>query len=186
MKQKVRKTIAATPEEKRVAKEAKRKKLQAHIRNSGIPRDNRGRWLKGVSGNDLGRPRTALAELCRAQISKLGLVGVLGEIGSRRGVYKDKKNGLTISDQIAAIRLLLLYGFGQPKGEIDAGDVKIQVVYDNRNQIAIANAAPGAAEDHRGGEALQRSLLRPPLGQDDAGYGSPDPSGAAGSTHSVV
>src|SRR5690348_15938406 len=87
-------------------------------------RDAQGRWIRGVSGNDLGRPRSALAELCRQEITKHGLVKVLGSIAARTGDYAKKtKIPVTVSDQINAIRLLLLYGFGMPKHEIDTGDV---------------------------------------------------------------
>jgi len=145
-------------------------------------KDARGRWLKGVSGNSLGRPRSALSELCRQQITKHGLVAVLGSIAARTGDYGAKtKIPITVADQINAIKLLLLYGFGQPKGEIDAGDnVRIEVTYDNRNQIAITNAAHGAGEDHTGIQTFQRPLLRQAIRQDDAGDGSLDSPGAAG------
>jgi hypothetical protein len=126
----------------------------------------------------LGRPRNALAELCRQQITKHGLVAVLGAIAARTGDYGAKKKiEITVADQINAIKLLLLYGFGQPKAEIDSGDnVRIEVTYDNRNQIAIANAAPGASEDHTRVEAFQHPLLRQAIRQDDVGAGSPDSS----------
>lgn len=148
----------------------------------GTPRNGRGQWIKGTSGNSLGRPRTALAELCRLQITKRGLVAVLGEIASRSGQYGKKYKGIpiTVSDQINAIRLLLLYGFGVPKAEIDGADhVKIEVTYDNRS-INIANAASGAGEDHSANEAIQRRLLRPEVWQDDSGDGSSDSSGPEG------
>jgi hypothetical protein len=181
MKQKVRRAIAATPEERKQAKLEKKHKLQAHIRESGIPRDNRGRWLKGVSGNDLGRPRTALAELCREQVTKHGLVQVLGSIAARTGEYNKKsKISITVSDQINAIRLLLLYGYGLPKNEIDTGEVKIEVSYSDNRSINIAHAAQGAGDDHPAEQALQQLGLRAPLGKNDAGSGSLDSSGTAG------
>ena len=63
-------------------------------------RDARGRWIKGVSGSDLGRPRSALAELCRAQIDKHSLVAVLGSIAARKGEYnKRAKIPVTVADQ---------------------------------------------------------------------------------------
>ncbi len=144
-------------------------------------RNARGQWVKGVSGNDLGRPRSALAELCRQQITKHGLVAVLGSIAARSGDYGTKKKiQITVSDQINAIRLLLLYGFGMPKSEIDNGDVKIEVTYADHRSIAITNAAPGAGEDHHGSEALQRCLLRSPIRQDLVGAGQTDPSCSKG------
>jgi hypothetical protein len=73
-------------------------------------RDARGRWLPGKSENDMGRPRSALAELCRLQITKHGLVGVLGAIAASKNDYAARtKIPITVSDQINAIRLLLLY-----------------------------------------------------------------------------
>src|ERR1017187_5348216 len=104
MKAKVREVINMTAEERKQAKIEAKRRLNA----SGIPRDARGRILPGYSGNSLGRPRTALAELCRAQVTKLGLVRVLGSIAARAGDYAKKtKIPITVSDQINAIRLLL-------------------------------------------------------------------------------
>ncbi len=142
-------------------------------------RDARGRWVKGVSGNDLGRPRSALAELCRQQITKHDLVAVLGCIAARTGDYARKtKIPVTVADQINAIKLLLTYGFGVPKAEIDGGDVRIEVTYDNRS-VTIANAARGAGEDHSGEQEVQRRLLRAEVREDRAGDGPPDPPRAA-------
>ncbi|MGA1998339.1 MAG: hypothetical protein ABSH45_21450 [Bryobacteraceae bacterium] len=145
-------------------------------------RDARGHWIKGTSGNSLGRPRSALAELCRDQITKHGLVAVLGAIAARTGEYASKtKIPITVSDQINAIRLLLLYGFGQPKAEIDSGDIKIEVSYavDNRS-VTFANATRGAGEDHQGVQEVQRRLLRPEIRQDLLGSGQIDPPCAQG------
>jgi hypothetical protein len=143
-------------------------------------RDGRGRWIKGVSGNDLGRPRNALAELCRQQITKHGLVAVLGSIAARTGDYGGKKKiEVSVGDQVQAIKLLLLYGFGAPKNEIDSGDVRIEVTYDNRS-VNIANAAPFPGEDHQRGEAVQRAVVRPEIWQNDARHGPADSPGAAG------
>ena len=140
-------------------------------------RDARGRWVKGVSGNDLGRPRSALSELCRAQITKHGLVSVLGSIAARTGEYaRRSKIPVTVGDQINAIRLLLLYGYGVPRAEIDQGDVKIEVTYDNRS-VTITNTASGTTDDHTGVEEVQHRLLRAPMGEDHTGSGSRDSSG---------
>jgi hypothetical protein len=142
MKTTIKRALAMTPE--KLAEERKLARIEAKQKQaaSGVMRDARGRILPGYSGNNLGRPRTALSELCRAQISKHALVAVLGSIAARTGEYAKKTTvPLTVSDQINAIRLLLLYGYGAPKSEIDAGnDVKIQVTYDNR-QVNIANVA---------------------------------------------
>ena len=143
-------------------------------------RDGRGRWIKGASGNDLGRPRSALADLCRQQITKHGLVAVLGSIAARTGDYGAKKKvEVSVGDQVQAIKLLLLYGFGAPKSEIDSGDVRIEVTYDNRS-VNIANAAPSTGEDHQRGEAFQCAVVRQEVWQDDARHGPADSSGAAG------
>src|ERR1035441_4675663 len=136
MKAKVREVINMTAEERKQAKIEAKRRLNA----SGIPRDARGRILPGYSGNSLGRPRTALAELCRAQVTKLGLVRVLGAIAARTGDYgANKKIEVAVADQLHAIRLLLLYGYGVPKAEIDSGDVKIEVTYADNRQVNIAN-----------------------------------------------
>jgi hypothetical protein len=64
--------------------------------------------IKGVSGNDLGRPRTAFAELCRPQFTTHGLVAVLGRNAARTGDYSKKsKIPITVAEQINAIRLTL-------------------------------------------------------------------------------
>jgi len=148
-----------------------------------VPQRNaRGQWLPGCGGNSLGRPKTALAELCRQQITKHGLVAVLGSIAARTGDYATKtKIPITVSDQINAIRLLLLYGYGVPKNEIDAGDsVRIEVSYADNRSVTIANAAPGAGEDHQGVQEVQHRLLRPSLRQDPPGDGPSDSPGLEG------
>jgi len=140
-------------------------------------RNARGQWIKGVSGNDMGRPRSVLAELCREQVTKHGLVAVLGNVAARTGDYNAKsKIPITVTDQINAIRLLLLYGYGAPKNEIDTGDVKIEVTYADNRSVTFANAASGTGENHTGVQALQRTLLRPEIWQDDAGNGSTNSS----------
>jgi len=144
-------------------------------------RNARGQWVKGISGNDHGRPRTALAELCREQVTKLGLVRVLGNIAARTGDYGGKKKvQVTVSDQVQAIKLLLLYGFGAPKNEIDNGEVRIEVSYADHRQVNIAHAAPGTGADHSRGEEIQHRLLRSPVREDDAGPGQADTSGVEG------
>ena len=170
-----------TPE--KLAEERKQAKIEAARKQaaSGVPRDARGRILPGHSLNSLGRPRTALAELCRAQISKHALVAVLGSIAGRTGEYAQKtKIPLTVADQINAIRLLLLYGYGAPKSEIDNGDVKIEVTYADNRSVTIANAASGPGEDHQGVPEIQHRLLRTPVRQDPVGNGPIDSSGAEG------
>jgi hypothetical protein len=174
MKQKIRSILDKSPAQlKQDRREAKKAKKAL-----GPPtRDAMGHWLKGTSGNDMGRPRTALAELCRAEVTKHSLVKVLGSIAARTGDYdKKSKIPITVSDQINAIRLLLLYGFGVPKAEIDTGDVRIEVTYADNRQVNFTNAASSPGQDNRGGQALQRSVVRKALRQDDSGTEPADPA----------
>jgi hypothetical protein len=68
------------------------------------------------------------------------LIERLGRIGAG----KDSNGNVDVGQQIRAIRLLLAYGYGPPKGEIESGDgVVIQVTYVERNQIAINGPTPG-------------------------------------------
>jgi hypothetical protein len=138
-------------------------------------RDAKGHLIKGVSGNDLGRPRSALSVLCREQITKHGLVKVLDAIASRSGDYgrKHKDIQITVSDQILAIKLLLSYGYGIPRHEIDRpGDVKIEVSYVNdHRQTLITNATLEPTHNHQGSQTLQRSLLLETMGEDGSGDG---------------
>jgi hypothetical protein len=137
------------------------------------------RWIKGQSGNSKGRPRdgTAIAGLARSQVERHKLIEKLGGIGARAGEYTK----VDVDQQIRAIQLLLAYGYGPPRGELESGDaVVIQVTYVERNQIAINGAAPGAIAGDATGETLQRGLLRATLGQDGTGNGSVDPPGTAG------
>jgi hypothetical protein len=177
MKERIKKAMAMTTEERKAAKIEGQRKAAA----SGVPRDARGRILPGHSLNSLGRPKTALSVLCREQVSKLGLVRVLGAIAARSGDYRTNKIEVQVSDQIAAIKLLLLYGFGQPKAEIDGSDrVTIEVKYADNRSINIANAASGSGEDHSDVEEVQRRLLRPSLREDGSRDGSVDSSSAEG------
>lgn len=138
------------------------------------------RWTKGKSGNPRGRPKkgTAIAGLARKQIEKHKLVEKLGSIGARQAEYSD----VDLDQQLRAIQLLLSYGYGPPRAELDTSEkgVVVQVIYAERHQIAINGAALGAAEGDPGSQTIQRGLLRPPLGEDDAGNGPPDPSSTAG------
>ena len=137
------------------------------------------RWTKGHSGNPKGRPKvgTAIAGLARSQLEKHRLIERLGRIGAG----EDSNGNVDVGQQIRAIQLLLAYGYGPPKGEIESGDgVVIQVVYVERNPIAINGPAPGATAGDSAGQTVQRGLLRAPVGQDGPGNGSVDPDGAAG------
>ena len=137
------------------------------------------RWTKGQSGNPRGRPKTAtaIAELARGQVEKHKLLEKLGSMGAAEGDYSE----VDVDQQLRAIQLLLAYGYGPPRAEIEGREgLVIQVNYVERNQIAITGAAPGAIPSDSGGQALQCRLLRPPLGQDGVGDGSTDSSGSAG------
>ena len=92
------------------------------------------RWSKGKSGNSHGRPKkgTAIAELARQQIEKHQSVETLGQIAAGQGE-------MDTDQQLRAIQLLLAYGYGPPRPEIarNDGGVVIQVLYADRNPIAI-------------------------------------------------
>jgi hypothetical protein len=140
--------------------------LAAIRASGGVPRDAQGHVLPGHSLNALGRPRIALAELCRQQVTKRGLVRVLGEIAARTGKQKSE---VTVGDQVRAIQLLLTYGYGLPKGEIESGDVKIEVIYADNRQVNLTAAARGTGANHSGVEEIQCGGLRKALGEDQAG-----------------
>jgi hypothetical protein len=137
------------------------------------------RWIKGQSGNPQGRPRegTAIAGLARSQVERHKLIEKLGGIGAREGEYAK----VDVDQQIRAIQLLLAYGYGPPRAELEGGDaVVIEVTYVERNQIRIDGTAPSAIAGGAAGETVQRGLLRSPLGEDGIGNGSADPLGATG------
>ena len=137
------------------------------------------RWIAGESGNPKGRPRegTAIAGLARSQVQRRKLVEKLGQIGAREGEYTE----VDVNQQVRAIQLLLAYGYGPPKGELEGGDaVVIQVTYVERNRITINGPSLGAIAGGAAGETVQCDLLRAPLGKDGTGNGSADSCGAEG------
>src|ERR1700751_2974170 len=76
-------------------------------------RDGKGRFVKGFCPNPNGRPKEALAELCRKVTSKRRLVDILGSIGAGVGSYRRAP----LSDRIRAIEILLGFGCGRPTSE---------------------------------------------------------------------
>ena len=137
------------------------------------------RWVKGQSGNRRGRPKsgTAITDLARSQVGKHRLVEKLGHIAACEGEYVE----VNVDQQLRAIQLLLAYGYGPPRPDIESSEgIVIQVTYAETNRIAIASAARGAITGDSGGQAVQRDVLRAALGQDGAGDGSADPCGTAG------
>jgi hypothetical protein len=104
------------------------------------------RWTKGQSGNRKGRPKSgiAIAELARGQVARHKLIEKLGRIGARLGEYIK----VDVDQQMRAIQLLLAYGYGPPRAEVNVSEgVVIQVVYAETNHVAVTSAAPGAVAD---------------------------------------
>jgi len=135
------------------------------------------RWLKGNSGNPRGRLRsgTAIADLARSQVHKHQLIEMLGSIAAGDKDHAD----VEVDQQLRAIQLLLVYGYGPPRTEVEAREaLLIQVNYVERNQIAITGTAPGTAAGDPGCQAVQRGLLRTSLGKNGSGNGSSDPPSA--------
>ena len=100
-----------------------------------------GRWTKGRSGNPKGRPRkgTAIADLARSQIQKHKLIEELGRIAIGDGTC----SGLGFDQRLRAIQLLLAYGYGPPRPEVDTNEkLVIEVNYVDKNPVAVTKSAP--------------------------------------------
>jgi hypothetical protein len=127
-------------------------------------------WQKGRSGNPRGRPRSRdeLGELLRQTVDR------------RR--FAEKLCELCYAGDVQAMRLLLSYTDGLPiaRAELERSEgIQIMVTYVQNNWLELTGATPGASENHPGIQAVQRDLLRTPLGQDGAGDGSTDSPGVA-------
>src|SRR5262249_26576644 len=129
-------------------------------------------WQKGRSGNPRGRPRSG---------EELG--AVLRQTVNRRR-FAEKLCELCYAGDVQAMRLLLAYTDGLPvcKDELQTTEgIQITITYVHQeNRLELASATPGAGEGNPRGEAVQRRVLRSPLGQDHAGDRSADPSSGGG------
>jgi len=128
-------------------------------------------WQKGKSGNPRGRPRAG---------EEFG--AILRQTVDRRR-FAEKLCELCYAGDVQAMRLLLAYTDGLPiaRAEIDETEgIQITVNYVQQNRIEVTSAPPHASSVGPTSEAVQRPLLRAPVGQDGAGDGSADPCGTAG------
>ena len=129
-------------------------------------------WQKGHSGNPRGRPQSG---------DELG--AVLRQTVDRKR-FAEKLCELCYAGDVQAMRLLLSYTDGLPLARAEVEDmqgIQITVTYvQQNNRLELTGATSGANETDTGIEAIQRPVLRTPLGQDSVGDGSADSPGAAG------
>lgn len=128
-------------------------------------------WKKGHSGNSRGRPRAGeeLSAVLRQTVD--------------RERFAEKLCELCYAGDVQAMRLLLAYTDGPAgRAEIENTEgIHITVTYvKQENRIEIAGIAPRAGMGHPTGQAVERALLRAPVGQDTAGEGSADSSSFEG------
>jgi hypothetical protein len=98
--------------------------------------------------------------------------------------FAEKLCELCYAGDLQAMRLLLSYTDGLPiaRAEVQGAEgIQITVSYvQQNNQLKLTGATPGADENNPAIQAVQRHLLRAPLGQDGAGDGSVDSAGIEG------
>jgi hypothetical protein len=136
------------------------------------------RWQPGQSGNPTGRP-AALVEFEARYAEALVNEGSAEELA--RMIWKAARKG----ESWAVLKLSERFEWAR-EHPADDRELRITVEYVKRSEIAIAGAASWAGEGDSGGEAVQRGLLRPALGQDEVGDGPSDPSSAGGEAGGVV
>lgn len=126
-------------------------------------------WQTGHSGNPLGRPR-----------SGEDLAGILRQTVDRKR-FAEKLCELCYAGDVQAMRLLLAYTDGLPTGPAEVPDthgIQITVTYvQQNNRIELTSASSGASEIDPEGEAVQRPVLRSPVGQDSVRDGPTDSPG---------
>src|ERR1700692_3304997 len=127
-------------------------------------------WQKGRSGNPLGRSRSGeeLATILRHTVD--------------RKRFAEKLCELCYAGDVQAMRLLVAHADGIPIGRAELPDtqgIQITVTYaQQNNRIELTGASSGASEIDPGGEAVQCSVLRAPVGKDSSRDGSIDSRGA--------
>ena len=84
----------------------------------------------------------AMADLARGRVEKHKLVEKLDSVAAGEGDFKS----VPLDQRLRAIQLLLAYGYGPPRNEIETQEgLVIQVHYVQRSQSRIASATPGAS-----------------------------------------